>query len=226
MRKAVGRTDITGQFLSRWNVRAQYLAPHKKVKGGARLKADVLVRSRDEISALIRALTDAQWIRLRKASAYFAWAYNLNADDLLQETFCRALAGSRKCPRSVDLIRFLVQAMRSVANGEAENIENQVDVIPVVQPGALVEGAVDLKDSKDSQEESMIAAESDEAIRQALLGLFPNDRQARDLVDGILAGYEGEELRTLTDLDLKGYASKRRFMRRTIDKHYPQGRKS
>lgn len=72
----------------------------------------------------------------------------------------------------------------------------------------------------------MIAAESDEAIRQTLLGLFPNDRQARDLVDGILAGYEGEELRTLTDLDQKGYASKRRLVRRTIDKHHPRGRKS
>jgi hypothetical protein len=58
-----------------------------------------------------------------------------------------------------------------------------------------------------------------------MLRLFPHDPQARDLVDGILAGYEGEELRALTDLDLKGYASKRRFMRRTIDKHYPKGRK-
>jgi DNA-directed RNA polymerase specialized sigma24 family protein len=190
------------------------------------LTADVSVHSRDEIAALVRALTEAQWIRLRRASAYFAWVYNLSGDDLLQETFCRALTGSRKCPCNVDLVRFLVQAMRSIANGEAENIENQVDIVPVVHPGALVDGAVDLTDSKESQEESMITAESDEAIRQALLGLFPNDRQARDLVDGILAGYEGEELRTLIDLDLKGYASKRRLMRRTIDKHYPQGRKS
>ncbi len=189
------------------------------------MKADVSARSRDEIAASIRDLTEAQWIRLRKASAYFAWVYNFSGNDLLQETFYRALAGSRKCPSDVDLVRFLVQAMRSIANGEAEKAENEVDVIPVLQPGALVDGAVDLKDSKESQEESMMAAESDEAIRQALLALFPNDRQARDLVDGILIGYEGEELRALTDLDEKGYASKRRFVRRTIDKHY-QGRKS
>ena len=173
----------------------------------------------------MRDLTDAQWIRLRKASAYFAWVYDRSGDDLLQEAFCRALAGSRKCPSTVDLVRFLVQAMRSIANGEAEKIENQVDVLPVVEPGASVDGAVDLTDSQESQEESMIAAESDEAIRQALLGLFPNDRHARDLVDAILVGYEGEELRVLTDLDHTGYASKRRFMRRTIDKHYPEGRR-
>jgi RNA polymerase sigma-70 factor (ECF subfamily) len=186
------------------------------------LKADVSVRSPDEIAALVRALTDAQWIRLRKVSAYFSWVPNLTGDDLLQEALCRALAGSRKCPRDVDLVRFLVEVMRSVANGEVEKLENQADVIPVVQPGALVDCAVDLQDSKDSQEEGMMAAERDEATRQALLGLFPNDRQARDLVDGILTGYEGQELRTLTDLDQEGYASKRRFMRRTIDKHYPQ----
>lgn len=201
------------------------MTPHREVKGG-RLKADVPIRSRDEIAASIRDLTEAQWIRLRKASAYFAWAYNFSSDDLLQEAFYRAFAGSRKWPSNVDLVRFLVEAMRSIANGEAEKVENQIDVIPVVQPGALVEGAVDVKDSKESQEETMIAAESDEAIRQTLLGLFPNDRQARDLVDGILAGYEGEELRTLTDLDQKGYASKRRLVRRTIDKHHPRGRKS
>jgi DNA-directed RNA polymerase specialized sigma24 family protein len=201
------------------------LTPHREVKGG-RLKADVPIRSRDEIAASIRDLTEAQWIRLRKASAYFAWAYNFSSDDLLQEAFYRAFAGSRKWPSNVDLVRFLVEAMRSIANGEAEKVENQIDVIPIVQPGALVEGAVDVKDSKESQEETMIAAESDEAIRQTLLGLFPNDRQARDLVDGILAGYEGEELRTLTELDQKGYASKRRLMRRTIDKHHPRGRKS
>lgn len=189
------------------------------------MKADVPVRSRDEIAAVVRDLTEAQWIRLHKASMYFAWVYDLGPDDLLQEAFFRGLAGSRKCPSNVDLVRFLVQAMRSIANGEAEKVENEIDVIPIVQPGALVDGAVDLKDSKERQEENMMAAENAEAIRQALLGLFPNDRQARDLVDGILAGYEGEELRALTDLDQKSYASKRRFMRRTIDKHYPDGRK-
>jgi DNA-directed RNA polymerase specialized sigma24 family protein len=189
------------------------------------LKSDVSVRSRDEIVAAIRALTDAQWIRLRKASAYFAWIYDLSADDLLQEAFCRALAGGRACPTNVDVVRFLAQAMRSIANGEAEKVENLVEVVAVVQPGLPIDGAIDLEDSSLSQEEMMIAAQTTETMRQALLGLFSNDRQARDLVDGILAGYEGEELRALTDLDLKGYASKRRLMRRTIDKHYPERRK-
>ncbi len=189
------------------------------------MRAEVSVRSSDEIAAAIRALTDAQWIRLRRASAYFAWINDLSAADLLQEAFCRALASGRNCPADVDVVRFLVQAMRSIANGEGDKIENQVKVLSVVQPGTPVDGAVDPIESCSGPEEIMIAAESAEAIRQAMLGLFPNDQQARDLVDGILAGYEGEELRALIDLDLKGYASKRRLMRRTIDRHYPEGRK-
>jgi hypothetical protein len=189
------------------------------------LKSDVSVRSRDEIAAAIRALTDAQWIRLRKASTYFTWVPGLVGDDLLQEAFCRGLAGSRQCPTNVDVVKFLIEAMRSIANGEGEKAENQIDTVPIEQPDAPADGAVDPKDSTASQDETMIAVESDEATRQEILGLFSNDLQARDLADGILAGYEGEELRTLTDLDEKGYASKRRYMRRTIDKHYPEGRK-
>ena len=189
------------------------------------MKAEVPVRSCDEIAAAIRALTDAQWIRLRKASGYFAWIYDLSAEDLLQEAFCRALAGERQCPTNVDVVRFLVQAMRSIANGESEKVENQVDFVPVLQPGPSVDGAVDLKESRADPEDDVISADSANAIRLAMLGLFPNDQQARDLVDEILLGYEGEELRALTDLDLKAYASKRRFMRRTIDKNYPDGRK-
>jgi RNA polymerase sigma-70 factor (ECF subfamily) len=56
-----------------------------------------------------------------------------------------------------------------------------------------------------------------------MLGLFPDDQQARDLLDGIMEGYEGEELRALTDLDEISFASKRRLIRRRIDKHYPKG---
>jgi DNA-directed RNA polymerase specialized sigma24 family protein len=189
------------------------------------LKADVTVRSREEIATAIRMLTDAQWVRLRKASAYFAWVYGLDGDDLRQEAFFRALAGGRKWPTNVDVIRFLIEAMRSIANGEAEKAENQIEKVSIGQPGVSAESAVDIKDSTQSQEETMMNAESDDATRQNLLGLFPNDPQARDLVDGILAGYVGEELRTLTDLDEKGYASKRRFMRRTVDRHISEAKK-
>ena len=190
---------------------------------GRRLKAHVAVRSSDEIAAAIRAFTDAQWIRLRKVAEKYAWLCPFEADDLLQEAFCRALAGDRRCPSHVDVVRFLAEVMRSIADSEANKMENQIDVVPVLQPGAVAESAVDPADSRMSREQEMAADENAEALRQAMLGLFPNDQQARDLLDGVMEGYEGEELRALTDLDETRFASKRRLIRRTIDKHYPKG---
>ena len=80
-----------------------------------------------------------------------------------------------------------------------------------------------LEDSTQRADEAMIEAEKEEALRQSVLGLFPDDEKARDIADGILAGYSGQELRDLTDLDETSYASKRRYMSRTIGK-YVSGR--
>ncbi|SRR5271165_3833529 len=131
--------------------------------------------------------------------------------------------GDRRCPSHVDPVRFLAEVMRSIADSGANKVENQIDVVPVMQPGAVAESAVDPTDSRMSPEQTMAADEDAEALRQAMLGLFPDDPQARDLLDGIMEGYEGEELRTLTDLDETSFASKRRLIRRTIDRHYPKG---
>lgn len=187
------------------------------------MKADVSVRSSNEIDAAICAFTDAQWARLRKVAEKYAWLCPFEADDLLQEALCRAIAGDRRCPSHVDPVRFLAEVMRSIADGEANKVENQIDVVPVLQPGAVAESAVDPGDSRMSPEQEMAAQEDAEALRQAMLGLFPNDQRARDLLDGIMEGYEGEELRSLTDLDETSFASKRRLIRRTIDKQYPKG---
>lgn len=56
-----------------------------------------------------------------------------------------------------------------------------------------------------------------------MLALFDDDSQALDLVEGIMEGFGADELRELTGLDGTAYASKRRLIRRTIDKHYPAG---
>jgi hypothetical protein len=37
------------------------------------------------------------------------------------------LAGDRNCPKHVDVVKFLVEAMRSIANGEGQKVENQVE---------------------------------------------------------------------------------------------------
>ena len=181
------------------------------------------VRTADEIADAIRALTHAQWARLRLVAEKYACRCPLGPDDLLQEAFLRALEGGRKCPAHVDVVRFLAEAMRSIADGEAEKIENQVVLTPIAQLSDEQEGTVDPKEPKLNAEDAAMCKQNVAAIRNAMLALFNDDSQARDLIEGIMEDFTAEELRKLTDLDKTAYASKRRLIRRTIDNHYPKG---
>ena len=113
--------------------------------------------------------------------------------------------------------------MRSIADGEAEKIENQVALTPIAQLGDEQDGVVDPEELRLNAEDAAIGTQNVAAIHHAMLALFNDDSQARDLVEGIMEGFTADELRELTGLDETSYASKRRLIRRTIDKHYPEG---
>jgi hypothetical protein len=194
-------------------------------KGGTPLNIDAPVRACADIAAEIRAMTPAQRVRLRRVAEKYAWLYRDDAEALLQEAFCRALAGERHKPDHVDIVRFLAEAMRSIADGEAQKQENQATIIPIGAPGDLNGSVIELPEPSEGVEDRIMAAEHDEGIRQGLFALFPDDPNARDVIDGIMAGCDGEELRALTDLSPTQYASTRRRIRRTIDRHHPNGRK-
>jgi DNA-directed RNA polymerase specialized sigma24 family protein len=164
------------------------------------------VRTRDEIADAIRALTPAQSVRLRLVAEKYAWRCPFGPDDLLQEAFLRALEGGRKCPAHVDVVRFLAEAMRSIADGEAEKIENQVAFTPIAQLGDEQDGAVDPEEPRLNAEDAAMCKQNVAALGNAMLALFNEDSQARDLVEGIMEDFTAEELRKLTELDETAYA--------------------
>jgi hypothetical protein len=51
----------------------------------------------------------------------------------------------------------MAEAIRSIADGEVNKVENQIDVVPVMQPGAVPESAVDPRDSRMSAEQKRLA---------------------------------------------------------------------
>jgi DNA-directed RNA polymerase specialized sigma24 family protein len=178
------------------------------------------VRTRAEIAAAIRALSPAQWARLRKVAGYYALGRLMEAEDLLQEGFRRALDG-RKCPASVDIVRFFAEAMRSIRDGELKRAKRR----PVLVSAPPSEGAPaqepDAVDPAPNAEERLAAADEDgagERKRQEIIGLFADDLAAQVIVEGTLEGTRGEDLRALTDLDPTAYQSKRRLIRRRIEK--------
>jgi hypothetical protein len=145
----------------------------------------------------------------------------MEAEDLLQEAFRRALDGERKCPVSVDVVRFLAEAMRSIRDGEMKRTKRRPVLVSLRPPGGESAQVPEPIDPAPNAEERLAAADEEsvrEPKRQDVIGLFAADPAAQVIVEGIMEGTRGEDLRALTDLDPKGYESKRRMIRRRIEK--------
>jgi DNA-directed RNA polymerase specialized sigma24 family protein len=181
------------------------------------------VRTRAEIAAAIRAFSPVQWARLRKVAGYYALGRLVEAEDLLQEVFRRALDGERKCPVSVDVVRFLAEAIRSVRDGELKRAKRRPFLVPRPPPGGESAQVPEPIDPTPNAEEQLAAADEDgarERKRQEVIGLFADDAAAQVIVEGLMEGVRGEDLRALTDLDPTAYESKRRLIRRRIEKRF------
>lgn len=182
-------------------------------------------RTPDEIADAIKDLSDADWVRLRKVSVIYARHRLIEPDDLLQEAFRRALDGSRNCPIHVDPVKFLAEAMRSIADAESQKAQARPQLVPIANHGGE-EAVFNPPDPAPSPEKSAESAQEAAALQERLLSLFEDDEIAQVIVEGIMEGMTGEELRELTDLDSTAYQSKRKLIRRRIDKRLPEGWKS
>jgi RNA polymerase sigma-70 factor (ECF subfamily) len=180
------------------------------------------VLSRDDIVSAVRAFTRADWIRLGKVAQRYS-AGRMEADDLLQEAFTRAL-DTRSCPSHVTVVKFIAEAMRSIANAEGQKVENKVALVSVAKTGEKEPEAYNIVDPQPDAEAQLVSAEQAEFRREAIFVLFEDDPVARDIVEGTLEGMVGRELRELTGLDETAYNSKRRLIRRRIEKAFPQRR--
>lgn len=174
--------------------------------------------TRDDVEAAIRAFTIAEWTRLRSVAKAFSFMTGWDPEDLLQEAMLRTLRGTRNCPDDVDVVKHLIGTMESVSDGEREKTHNQVPHVPMAQPG--VEGGEDPASQEWSAEEVLLY----EGGREEVLAMFDDDLVAREMVEGILAGFDKAQLKDLTGLDGTAYDSKRTLIRRRLQKFSPKGR--
>jgi DNA-directed RNA polymerase specialized sigma24 family protein len=185
--------------------------------------------SQSEIAEAIRGLPDAGWLRLRKIANAFARNCPLEADDLLHEAFTRAIAGTRQCPRHVDVIRFLAEAMHSIASDGTKARKRQDEAQAKHPAFRLMPTAGNTGDNHPPalpvpSPEDVAASEEEAArIKAAVLSLFADDLTVQTIVEGDMEDMEAEEIRSLTGLDKVSYASKRRLIRRRIERAFPNG---
>jgi DNA-directed RNA polymerase specialized sigma24 family protein len=175
-----------------------------------------------EVKNAIEVLPPAAWLRLHRVARALCRHTGIDADDLLQDAFHRALDGSRQCPRHVDVLRFLAGAMRSIASDWSKTQKRQSDVGLVASTGSLQKVIVEVRDLHPDPHELLASEQEAACMKRAVLEVFADDLVAQRMLEGIMDGLEGEELRSFTDLNETEFASKRRLVRRRIDKAFPK----
>lgn len=157
------------------------------------------------VAAAIRGLPDAGWIRLRKAARYYARVCSFEPDDLLQEALTRAVAGERRCPAHVDVIRFLAEAMHSIASDDAKAAKRQV-AAQTKRPELRLVPATDDDDGdplappSPSPEADLAGRQEAARIKVAFLRLFDDDLIAQTIIEGAMEEMDGQDIRALTGL--------------------------
>jgi hypothetical protein len=184
----------------------------------------VSVLSVDEITASIRNLSDVEQLRFKRASQYLGRAGARQPADLRHEAIRRAIAGSRKCPRSLPVVAFLIGTMRSIANADRKAIKRTLNSSNLTESSSAT--ILDAVDQRISPEEAMLRDNEINEMKASVLILFEDDAIARDIVEGKFAGMEGKDIQELVGLSAKELATKNRLIRRRIDKAFPGGWKS
>ena len=179
-----------------------------------------------EIHRAIAALGQADWLRLHKVARALCRnvcrSGGFDADDLLQEAFQRALNGGRQCPRDVEVTRFLAGVMRSIASDWGKARRRRPEMRLDAPSGALLEVVVQVRDGCLDAEELLASTEESAGVIERIKDLFADDPTALKIIDGMLEGRAGAELRSAAELSEKEFASKRRLIRRRIDKAFPK----
>jgi hypothetical protein len=158
-----------------------------------------VILSPDEIIKLIKALTAAEKTALVKIARYYAKRTTYDYEDLINEAYSRVLDPERRTWRSdVPPLIFLGGVMRSIA--WEWRSESSSDGVDVGDDGAGARGANAKMDA------------------MKIVMLFEDDPVAQKIVVGMMEGARGEELEQASGLDKTEYESKRKKIRRRIEK--------
>ena len=175
-----------------------------------------------EVKRSISVLTAADWLRLHKVARALCREAAFEADDLLQEAFQRALDGTRQCTRTLDIVHFLAGVMRSIASDWRKARRRRPEMSLVTETGSLQDVVLQACDNAPAADEALAVNEEAARLKATILALFADDGLAQRLLEGIMDGLAGAQLRCLTGLSETEFASKRRLIRRRIDKAHPK----
>jgi hypothetical protein len=146
--------------------------------------------SPEEFLAAYLAFTMADKVRLNLIARWWTKRTPFDWEDLLHEAFQRTLAGTRKCPRDVPILRFLSGVMRSIRSEWLSDFDREHDPAPDgsgADPAAdrpLNEGVLSTSAEEHLEWMNILAK-----ARKCLTG----DEEALKFLKGILDGWDRSE---------------------------------
>ena len=177
----------------------------------------------EAISPLLEGLSKADWERLNRAAAYRCNIVSINPDELLQEALIRTLSGERRCPKDINILTFLRQTMRSIASSDAKSFSKNPGSVQLSDfeehtylQSATQEKATSIEDKLCSEDEA-------KEIKENILALFEHDETATMILMGRIEEMNASEIQKMLKIDQTQYQSKTKYIRRTINKHFPNG---
>jgi DNA-directed RNA polymerase specialized sigma24 family protein len=154
--------------------------------------------SRAEIDNVIKVLTAAEKTKIAKIAAQYAKMTPYEANDLCQEAWLRAMDGRRKWPRGLPATKFFWGVMRSIA-WDWKRKDDPLD-----------------KDIGDKGAEERTLLDRHHAMK--IIKAHDDDPIAQKILVAMTEGARGEELLKLSGLSPTDYESKRKKIRRLVEK--------
>ncbi len=175
-----------------------------------------------EVEAGIRALSDADALRLRRVADYRArmlvgLGLGMGAEDLLQEAICRSVSGKadrRRWSKKVSFVKHLMETMRSIANHAPDELKG----------GTVV--AVGSNDAAGESEGVVLTSTTPDGLRVAAINeqiaviaaRFADDDEVGLVLEGLANGMKGPEIQQDLGITETQYETIMVRLRRGVDR--------
>jgi RNA polymerase sigma-70 factor (ECF subfamily) len=169
--------------------------------------------SEAEVRSEISSLTAGERTKLIRIASYHAKGRISfeELDDLVHEAICRVLAGKREWPRDLEKLRFLAGVIKSIAGDRKRVLRQTVLLDEEREVGEARRGLMDY----EGTEARAIRAKLDV---KRIMTYFDDDPIAQKMLMGMADGARGEDLQQASGLSPTEYESKRKKIRRRIEK--------
>jgi len=176
--------------------------------------------SEGEILKEIRSLTAGDRTKLMKIASYYLWKGKISfeePDELVHEAIDRVLTKKREWPRSLEKIRFLAGVIKSIAGDRRRTLRRDLKrTVPSEQMDKVKDPRHRGTFDHEGPEARGIMAKID--LQRIVTSYFDDDPIAQKILLGIADGARGEDLEEASGLSPTEYESKRKKIRRRIEK--------